>query len=193
MKAKDWVRNNLCSKKQADGTYKSPSELLQNGKKSYSPKLMLPFGCFVIIQQPKPQRKGRKHPKQSAAWPGIFTGYGDDVGYGGCYLIWDPETRETHIVSHNYCTADESVFHWKTHPTHRHEWEEFPLNYAPTRDSVLYPEEFARYQFTPEEAREVRDLLLGMDTAEDLPPAEELADPLTEDFQPADQLAEPLA
>ena len=168
MKYSDHTANNLV-KKQKDGTWKSPSQLLQGFRKPYSAKLMLPFGCFVIVQLPKAQRKGRKHPSRESAWPGIFIGYGDDIGYGGSYLIWNAETRQARPVSYNFCVADETNFPWNTHPVHRDDWARHPMSYKPTREAMLDPEESQLYNFNDEERNEVLDSLFGADVMRGAP------------------------
>ena len=111
--------------------------MLENRAKPYPVKLMLPFGCLVIVRQPKAQRKVSKQPNQPAAWPGIFIGYGDDMGYGGSYLIFDGTKKEVKLVSVNYCVADESNYPWKSHPALNQERKKHPLFYSPTLEAVL--------------------------------------------------------
>ena len=144
-------RNYLPSLKQDDGSYLSRMAILR-AEPTYAHDLELfyPFGCLVVVMITKPQRTGPKHHDQEVGWTGPFVGYGMTTGHGSCLRVLNAPKRCIMTVSINFCTVIEDNF-----PFLLTRDDLVPISYKPTLAAFADQEEWALYNFTPEEEEEV--------------------------------------
>ena len=144
-------RNYLPSQKQEDGTYISRMAVVR-AEPTYAHDLELfyPFGCLVTVMITKDQRKGAKHLDQEVGWSGPFVGYGLTTGHGSCLRVLNVSKRGIATVSINFCTVIEDNF-----PFLLTRDDLVPISYQPTPAAYADQEEWALYNFTPEEEEEV--------------------------------------
>ena len=174
--------------KQPDGTYLSRANLFENNKRYFDPKHFRAYGTFALHLIAVEQRRTGKGPSGETHEPGAIVGY---LEGGDGYLFMSFHPLRFHSIfecAFGDITTFEGVYPFRN----KKYWSPHDLNspkcYMPTLQALLDPNEWVKFQFTPEEedlaisqlVPRLEDEVKDITTADQQPPIYSLDAPSSE-------------
>ena len=150
-----YTKNRLpVHKREVEGkqTFLSAEDILLGVHRPYTLTHLVGFVTQVTCYIPAPQREGQKTPGQAKCIKGVIVGYGEE---NRTYRVWDITARKLREISFNFSVVSEGFYPFKEKCNWPDDTTQLPSSFYPTFHTFLDEEEWRRYEFTPEQEKEI--------------------------------------